>query len=115
MGSGHVVVDYTVRYYDLLLFGVFASMALGAVVGLLTAVAVPTAVTVASLLAIALIGHGLFVNGPVDDPSDLADEVDALNDVPDEHTGVPQWRPGRGYSSSRTTAAAFESVPTRER
>lgn len=36
-------------------------------------------VTVAGLLAVAVIGHGLFVNGPVDDPADLADEVDALN------------------------------------
>lgn len=57
----------------------FASVALGAAVESLTAVAVTTTVTVAGLFAVAVIGHGLFVNGPVDDPADLADEVDVLN------------------------------------
>ena len=70
---------YTWQYYDVVLVGVAVSMVLGAGIGLFTAVALPTAVTVCSLLAIAFIGHGLFVNGPVDEPSDLREEVDALN------------------------------------
>ncbi|WP_115862384.1 hypothetical protein [Halorussus litoreus] len=72
-------MNYTVQYYDLVLAVIFGTMALGAGVDLLTSVALPTAVTGAGLIAVAVIAHGLFVNGPVDGPDDLADEVDALN------------------------------------
>jgi hypothetical protein len=72
-------MGYTWQYYDLVLFGVFCSMATGAVVGVLTPVATTTAVTAFGLLAVVIIGHGLFVRGPVDDPEDLADPVESLN------------------------------------
>jgi hypothetical protein len=72
-------MDYTVQYYDLVLVAIMATMGVGAGVGFLTALALPTAVTVAGLVAVLLIAHGLFVNGPVDSPQDLTDEVDALN------------------------------------
>ncbi|MFC5970114.1 hypothetical protein ACFPYI_02105 [Halomarina salina] len=72
-------MDYTWQYYDLVLLGVFLSMASGAVVGALTAIATTTAVTAAGLLAVVIIGHGLFVNGPVDSREDLAEPVEALN------------------------------------
>jgi hypothetical protein len=72
-------MDYTVQYYDLVLVAIFATMATGAAVGTLTSVALSTAVTVAGLAAVLVIAHGLFVNGPVDSPADLTDEVDALN------------------------------------
>jgi hypothetical protein len=72
-------MGFTWQYYDLVLLGVFCSMAVGAVVGLVTAVATTTAVTASGLLAVAIIGHGLFVNGPVDSAEDLAEPVDALN------------------------------------
>ncbi|MFD1514255.1 hypothetical protein [Halomarina rubra] len=72
-------MGYTWQYYDLVLLGVFASMATGFVVGTLTTVATTTSVTVCGLFAVAIIGHGLFVNGPVDAPEDLADPVEALN------------------------------------
>jgi hypothetical protein len=75
---------YTWQYYDVVLVGVAVSMALGAGIGLFTAVALPTAVTVCSLLSIAFIGHGLFVNGPVDSLDDLDDEVDPVDDLPRE-------------------------------
>ncbi|SFG56277.1 hypothetical protein SAMN04488063_2426 [Halopelagius inordinatus] len=70
---------YTWQYYDVILIGVFVSMALGVLVGLFTSI--PPSVSVAGfgLVSAAFIGHGLFVNGPVDDASDLTDEVDALN------------------------------------
>jgi hypothetical protein len=42
-----------------------------------TAVAT-TAVTAFGLLAVAIIGHGLFVDGPVDSTEDLGEPVDAL-------------------------------------
>ncbi|WP_135829117.1 hypothetical protein [Halorussus halobius] len=72
-------MEYTVQYYDLVLGAILVTMSLGAGVGLLTSVGLPTAVTASGLVAVAVIGHGLFVNGPVDAPEDLADEVDALN------------------------------------
>ena len=72
-------VDYTWHYYDLVLVGVAACMILGAGVGLATAVPILHATIAGSLLAAAIIGHGLFVNGPVDEPADLSKEVDALN------------------------------------
>ncbi|WP_458189318.1 hypothetical protein [Haladaptatus sp. NG-WS-4] len=74
-------MGYTWQYYDLVLFGIAASMSLGAVVGFVTTVSLPIAVIAAGIVASGLIGHGLFVNGPVDDPADLTDEVDTLNDV----------------------------------
>ena len=77
-------MGYTWQYYDVVLVGVAVSMALGASIGLFTAVALPTAVTVCSLLAIAFIGHGLFVNGPVDRFEDLSEEVDPVDDLPGE-------------------------------
>jgi hypothetical protein len=70
---------YTWQYYDLVLAGVFLSMLSGALVGLLTTAPLSAAVAVAGGVAALLIGHGLFVNGPVDEPSDLREEVDALN------------------------------------
>jgi len=73
-------VAYTWQYYDVVLLGVAVSLALGTGVGLLTPVPLTLAVTGAGLVAIALIGHGLFVNGPVDEPADLTNEVDRLNE-----------------------------------
>ncbi|MFB6087413.1 MAG: hypothetical protein ABEJ85_02735 [Haloarculaceae archaeon] len=70
---------YTWKYYDLVLLGIFGSMASGAAIGAFTPVAPTTAIIAFGLLAIAFIGHGLFVNGPVDEPRDLADEVETLN------------------------------------
>lgn len=72
-------MGYTWRYYDLVLLGVFVSMGFGTVVGLLTTVSMSMAVTLAGLAAVAVIAHGLFVNGPVEEPGDLGDEVEALN------------------------------------
>ncbi|QPV61914.1 hypothetical protein I7X12_14290 [Halosimplex litoreum] len=70
---------YTWQYYDLVLLGVFASMSVGGAVAALTSVAATTSVLAAGFVAVALIGHGLFVNGPVDGADDLTDEVEALN------------------------------------
>ncbi|MFB6204941.1 MAG: hypothetical protein ABEJ05_00210 [Haloglomus sp.] len=72
-------MEYTVQYYDVVLAGILASMLAGVAVGLLTAVAVQTAVIGFGVLALALIAHALFVNGPVDQPSDLTDPVETLN------------------------------------
>jgi len=72
-------MGYTWQYYDLVLLGVFVSMGAGLAVGSLTEVAATTSILGFGLVAVAFIGHGLFVNGPVDDADDLTDEVDALN------------------------------------
>ena len=72
-------MGYTWQYYDLVLAAIFVTMVGGAGIGYLTPLAIPTAVTVAGLVAALFIAHGLFVNGPVDAPEDLTDEVEALN------------------------------------
>ncbi|MFC6824182.1 hypothetical protein [Halopelagius fulvigenes] len=72
-------MGYTWQYYDLILVGVFVSMVLGVAVGTLTSVSSSLSVAGFGVVAAAFIGHGLFVNGPVDDRSDLTDEVDTLN------------------------------------
>ncbi|WP_049915329.1 hypothetical protein [Haloferax mucosum] len=72
-------MGYTWQYYDLVLVGIFGSLVAGVLVGQFTAVAPTTSVVGFSFLAAVVMSHGLFVNGPVDEPSDLADEVDTLN------------------------------------
>ena len=69
---------YTLQYYDLVLGGVLASMLAGVAVGWLTSFPLVATVPVFALLAAAIIGHGLFVNGPVDRPADLRDDVGAF-------------------------------------
>lgn len=76
---------YTWQYYDLVLLGIVAAMATGAVVGLATPIATTASVTATSLVAVGLIGHALFVNGPVDEVDDLTDEVE-----PEEVPVAPQ-------------------------
>jgi hypothetical protein len=70
---------YTWQYYDLVLFGIVSSMAAGAGLGTFTDLGLSVTVPVFALVAVAFIGHGLFVNGPVDAPDDLTDEVETLN------------------------------------
>jgi hypothetical protein len=75
---------FTWQYYDLVLLGIFASMTLGVVVGLVTALSLSLAVTGAGFVAAVLIGHGLFVNGPVDAPSDLTNEVESFDQLAED-------------------------------
>jgi hypothetical protein len=72
-------MGYTWQYYDVVLGGIFVSLVLGVAVGQLTTVSPTASVSGFGLVAAGIIGHGLFVNGPVDEPADLTDEVDALN------------------------------------
>ena len=67
------------QYYDLVLLAVGLSLVVGAGVGALTAVSYPAAAVVFGGVAALVVGHGLFVNGPVDRPRDLAEPVEALN------------------------------------
>ena len=71
-------MDYHIQYYDLVLAGVLASLLAGVVVGWLTAVSVAATVPLFAVLGAAIIGHGLFVNGPVDGAGDLREQVDAF-------------------------------------
>lgn len=73
------VMAYTSKYYDLLLLGVPGSLLAGVGIGFLTAIPTTVSVPALALVAVALIGHGLFVNGPVDEVEDLAEEVETLN------------------------------------
>ncbi|WP_323677530.1 hypothetical protein [Halorubellus sp. PRR65] len=78
-------MDYTWQYYDLVLLGIVAAMAAGVLVGFATPIAPTTSVTATSLVAVGIMGHGLFVRGPVDDVDDLTDEVE-----PEEVPVAPQ-------------------------
>ena len=71
-------MGYSVQYYDLVLGGIIASVAVGAVIGALTAIEMVVSVVFASAFAVALIGHALFVRGPVDQLEDLTDEVEGI-------------------------------------
>ncbi|WP_435334316.1 hypothetical protein [Haloarchaeobius sp. TZWWS8] len=70
---------YTWQYYDLVLAAVAVSLLAGVAIGSFTTVSMSLSVVSTGLVAAAVIGHGLFVNGPVDAPDDLTDEVEALN------------------------------------
>lgn len=62
-------------YYDVMLLGIVASLVVGTGDGFATLVSLTVAVAVFGLLAIALIGHGLFVNVPIDEFEDDTEEV----------------------------------------
>lgn len=70
---------YSRLYHDLVLLGIGLSLGVGATIGSLTPVGLPTAAVVSGGAGALLIGHGLFLNGPVDAPERLAGPVDALN------------------------------------
>lgn len=72
-------MGYTWQYYDLVLAGIFGSLVVGILVGQFTTVHPTTAIVGFSFVAAMVMGHGLFVNGPVDEPADLTDEIDTLN------------------------------------
>ncbi|SDC69612.1 hypothetical protein [Natrinema hispanicum] len=74
-------MEYTLQYYDLVLSGIGASLGLGVLIGAATTVSFFVAVAGFGGVAIALITHALFINGPVDDTEDLTEEV-ALEEVP---------------------------------
>ncbi|MFC7131004.1 hypothetical protein [Haloferax chudinovii] len=72
-------MGYTWQYYDLVLLGILGSLLAGVVVGQLTPMEPQTTLVGFSALAAVVMAHGLFVNGPVDEPTDLTDEVESLN------------------------------------
>ena len=76
-------MDYTVHYYDVVLAAILLALLVGGVLGALTSVAMPVAIVLLGGVAIAVMGHALFVNGPVDDFEDLTEEVDENPVKPD--------------------------------
>lgn len=74
-------MGYSVQYYDLVLGGIITSVAVGAVIGALTAIEMVVSVVLTSALAIALIAHALFVRGPVETVADLTNEVEQLGPI----------------------------------
>lgn len=64
------------RYYDLVLVAIATSLVVGAGIGLFTPVAADVAVPLFGAMAAAIVGHALFVNGPVDEIEDLKQEID---------------------------------------
>ncbi|WP_049924378.1 hypothetical protein [Halopiger djelfimassiliensis] len=74
-------MGYSLHYYDLVLVCIAASLGLGFLVGYATRVPLEVSVIGLGLISIAFIAHALFVNGPVDQPADLTEEVD-VEEVP---------------------------------
>mgnify|MGYP000094323459 CR=1 FL=1 len=72
-------MGFTWQYYDLVLLGITASIVAGLGVGAFTSVGLSLSIPAFALVAVGLIGHGLFVNGPVEEPADLTEEVETLN------------------------------------
>lgn len=81
-------MDYAVHYYDLVLAAIIASIGVGAGVGFVTPLSMAPTVSLFGVVAVALVGHALFVNGPVDEVEDLAEEVE-----PEELPGVAALAP----------------------
>jgi hypothetical protein len=69
-------MGYPLHYYDLVLLAIISSIGVGVVVGFVTPLSMTLVVSLFGLVAIALIGHALFVNGPVDEVKDLTEEVE---------------------------------------
>ncbi|RKD93901.1 hypothetical protein [Halopiger aswanensis] len=74
-------MGYSLHYYDLVLGCIGGSLAVGALIGYVTPIALEVSIAALGIVALAFIGHALFVNGPVDDAEDLTDEVD-VEEVP---------------------------------
>ncbi|GAB3677869.1 hypothetical protein [Halopiger thermotolerans] len=74
-------MGYSLHYYDLVLGCIGGSLAVGVLIGYATPIAIEFSIAALGLVALAFIGHALFVNGPVDDPGDLTEEVD-VEEVP---------------------------------
>ena len=72
-------MDYTVQYYDLVLALIAGSLLVGVAIGALTAVSTLVSLPAMGLIAMAVVYHGLFVNGPVDEVEDLSQEADLLD------------------------------------
>ena len=77
-------MGYTLQYYDIVLIGIVSALGVGGAVGALTAVAMPVAVVALGTVAVGITGHALFVNGPVDDVTDLTEEVEDGPVAPEE-------------------------------
>lgn len=69
-------MGYTWKYYDLVLLAIAASILVGVGVGFATPLDMMAAVPLFGLVAIAIIGHALFVNGPIDEVEDFTEEVE---------------------------------------
>ena len=69
-------MGYSLHYYDLVLLCIAASLGLGVGIGYATSVPIEASIAALGLVAIAFIVHALFVNGPVDEPAELTEEIE---------------------------------------
>ncbi|MFB6352836.1 MAG: hypothetical protein ABEJ92_02005 [Halobacteriales archaeon] len=69
-------MDYPMHYYDVVLLAIFSSMGVGVGVGFVTPLAMTLAIGLSGIVAMVLVSHALFVNGPIDDVEELTEEVE---------------------------------------
>ena len=81
-------MNYPLHYYDLVLLAIISTMGVGVGVGYVTSLSMTVAVSVFGLVAVAIISHGLFINGPIDDVEDLTENVE-----PEQVPGVAVLKP----------------------
>jgi len=67
---------YQLQYYDLVLAGVIAAIGLGGLVGTFTWIRMPFAIAGLGAVAVAIMGHAMFVKGPIDEFEDLTEAVE---------------------------------------
>lgn len=79
---------YRVQYYDLVLIAIVVALGFGGFVGVATPVSMPVALVVLGGVAIAVMGHAMFVNGPVDEFDDLTEPVE-VEDAPVAASDLP--------------------------
>ncbi len=64
------------HYYDLVLVAIAASLAIGVIVAVFTPISAAISISILGLLSIAIVGHALFVNGPIEELEDLTEPVE---------------------------------------
>ncbi|MDS0473637.1 hypothetical protein [Natrinema sp. 1APR25-10V2] len=65
----------SIKYYDLILLGVLASLLLGFGIGAVTTISTAITVPASALIGIALIYQTIFLRGPVSSTDDLSEEA----------------------------------------
>lgn len=65
-----------VHYYDLVLLLIVGCLGLGVAIGALTPMSIYASVPMLSAVAIVIIGHAMFLRGPIDDIDDLTEPVE---------------------------------------
>ena len=68
-------MKFTVQYYDIVLLAILGSLVLGMVVGIATTVPLVVSIPLTAVIGFAIIYQTIFLRGPVESASDLAEDA----------------------------------------